>query len=77
MESGEIKSRSPFSTETDIFYCLEAPGNPYQFLHWQTSYLNTTGDGVYTEKPHSTGGQNVLARENIGLLGGYGEKRLL
>ena len=55
MESGEIKSRSPFSTETDIFYCLEAPGNPYQFLHWQTSYLNTTGDGVYTEKPHSTG----------------------
>ena len=22
MESGEIKSRSPFSTETDTFYCL-------------------------------------------------------
>ena len=50
IESGEIKSRSPFSTETDTFYCLEAPGSPwpaavgflglpgskmYQFLHWQ------------------------------------------
>ena len=28
MESGEIKSRSPFSTDTDTFYCLEAPGSP-------------------------------------------------
>ena len=26
MESGEIKSRSPFSTETDTFYCLEVSG---------------------------------------------------
>ena len=48
MESDKIKSRSPFSTETDTFYCLEAPGSPwpqvmgflglpgskmYQFLH--------------------------------------------
>ena len=29
VESGEIKSRSPFSTETDTFYCLEAPGSPW------------------------------------------------
>ena len=50
IESGEIKSRSPFSTETDTFYCLEAPGSPwpaavgflglpgskmYQFLPWR------------------------------------------
>ena len=27
MESGEIKSRSPFSAETDTFYCL-GPGLP-------------------------------------------------
>ena len=25
MESAEIESRSPFSTETDTFYCLEVP----------------------------------------------------
>ena len=29
MESGEIKSRSPFSTETDTFYCMEALGSPW------------------------------------------------
>ena len=27
MKSGEIKKRSPFSTDTDQFYCLEAPGS--------------------------------------------------
>ena len=27
MHSGEIKSRSPFSTETDDSYCLEALGS--------------------------------------------------
>ena len=27
LKSGEIKSRSPFGTEPDHFYCLEAPGS--------------------------------------------------
>ena len=50
MESVGLKSRSPFSTETDIFYCLRAQGrswaaavgflglpgsNMYQFRHWR------------------------------------------
>ena len=29
LKSGEIKSRIPFSTETDHFYCLEAQGSPW------------------------------------------------
>ena len=29
MHSGEINSRSPFSTETDDSYCLEALGSPW------------------------------------------------
>ena len=52
MESGEIKSRSPFSTETDTFYCLEAPGSLWpvavgfqavkciSFCTGETSYFN-------------------------------------
>ena len=50
MESAEIKSRCPFSTETYTFYCLEIPGGPwpaalgfpglpgskmYEFLTWR------------------------------------------
>ena len=43
MESGEIKSRSPYSTATDTFYCLwpaavgflGLPGSKmYEFLHY-------------------------------------------
>ena len=49
MKSGEIK-KSPFSTETDNFYCLETSGSQWpaavglqglagskndQFLHWR------------------------------------------
>ena len=46
MKSTEIKTRSPFSTETDDFNCLEAVGIPglqgsktHQFLHWRDSLL--------------------------------------
>ena len=50
MENSEIKSTSPFSTETEDFYYLEAPGSPWpaavgfpglpgsenhQFLQWR------------------------------------------
>ena len=46
MESGEIKSRSPFSTDTDTFYCLEAPGSPWPaamgFLGLPGSKVNKT-----------------------------------
>ena len=29
LKRDEIKPRSPFSTETDNFYCLEAPGSTW------------------------------------------------
>ena len=44
MESGEIKSRSPFSTETDTFYCLEAPGSPWPAA---VGFLGLPGSKMY------------------------------
>ena len=44
IKSGEIKSRSPFSTETGTFYCLEAPGSLWSVA---AGFLGLAGSKMY------------------------------
>ena len=61
MKSGKIKSRSPFSTETDGFYYLEAPGSPWPAA---VGFLGLPGSKEVAQNNNNNDNDNVTNANN-------------